>query len=230
MSQTVTTNADEDKAVPDDGTLGSDFELTANDKVQLDIDDAPFLHDPEEESPPPALALERAVTTRDEPKTGRSKKKLLAVVIILALVVVGIGSALTLFMLKKTTPPPPGGTADTPPVVVVPSAPPPPPLPAEYNLKLAPFWVPVKTQTNEERFLVGTFVLNTKDAVLNAEMEDKLPTLRDAIYYYLRNKDFTFLIDSANAETIRTELIEAINHYLIQGELKNLYFDQYLLQ
>ena len=110
---------------------------------------------------------------------------------------------------------------------MVPATPAAPPPPAEYNLKLAPFWVPVKTPANEDRFLVATFVLNTKDAVLNTEMQDKLTTLRDSIYYYLSNKDYAFLTDPASAESIREDLIEAINHYLVQGELKNLYFDQF---
>ena len=47
---------------------------------------------------------------------------------------------------------------------------------------------------------------------------------------YMEDKDFAFLIDPDNAETIREDLVVAINHYLVQGELKNLYFDQYLLQ
>ena len=38
------------------------------------------------------------------------------------------------------------------------------------------------------------------------------------------------MTDPASAESIREDLIEAINHYLVQGELKNLYFDQYILQ
>lgn len=228
MSQTVLTKQAQDNVIPDDGTLGGDFELTAKDKVQLDIDDAPFLLDPEEETHPPALSGERPLPTTQAPPK-KNKKKLLAVIVILTLVTVGIGTAVGLFVLKKTTPPP-IQTADTPPIVVVPPAPPAPPLPTEYNLKLDPFWVPVVTPTNEDRFMVGTFVLNTKDPVLYTEMQDKITTLRDAIYYYLKNKDFAFLLNSANAETIREDLVVAINHYLVQGELKNLYFDQYILQ
>ena len=230
MSQTVLTKQAQDKVIPDDGSLDSGFELTAKDKVQLDIDDAPFLLDPEEETPPPGVVSERPLLTTEKPKEGKSKKKLLAVIVILTLVTAGIGTAVGLFVLKKTTPPPIQTAADTPPVVVVPSTPPPPPLPAEYNLKLAPFWVPVITPANEERFMVATFVLNTKDPVLYTEMQDKITTLRDAIYYYMKNKDFAFLIDPDNAETLREDLVVAINHYLVQGELKNLYFDQYLLQ
>ncbi len=235
MSQTATTKTESGKVIPDEGTLDGDFELTANDKVQLDIDDAPFLLDPdEEEAPPPVLSAERSLITRETTETGKGKKKLIAVIIILALATAGIGTAIGLFVLKKSgwrkSPTTATAATDTPPVVVVPATPAAPPPPAEYNLKLAPFWVPVKTPANEDRFLVATFVLNTKDAVLNTEMQDKLTTLRDSIYYYLSNKDYAFLTDPASAESIREDLIEAINHYLVQGELKNLYFDQYILQ
>ena len=229
MSQTVTNTSESGKIIPDEGALGNEFELTAKDKVQLDIDDAPFLLDPdEEESPPPAVASANSLLKKEAPKQGKSKKKLIVVVSLLILAVIGIAAAVGYFLLEKKTPPP--VAAENPPVVVVPDEPAPPPLPAEYNLKLAPFWVPVTTPEGENRFLVATFVLNTKDAILNTEMQDRLVTLRDSIYYYLSNKDYAFLLDPANAETIRAELLEAINHYLVQGELKNLYFDQYLLQ
>lgn len=76
MSQTATTKTESGKVIPDEGTLDGDFELTANDKVQLDIDDAPFLLDPdEEEAPPPVLSAERSLITRETTETGKGKKK-----------------------------------------------------------------------------------------------------------------------------------------------------------
>lgn len=116
MSQTATTKTESGKVIPDEGTLDGDFELTANDKVQLDIDDAPFLLDPdEEEAPPPVLSAERSLITRETTETGKGKKKLIAVIIILALATAGIGTAIGLFELKKNTPPPLTAATDTPP-------------------------------------------------------------------------------------------------------------------
>lgn len=70
MSQTVTNTSESGKIIPDEGALGNEFELTAKDKVQLDIDDAPFLLDPdEEESPPPAVASANSLLKKEDRKS-----------------------------------------------------------------------------------------------------------------------------------------------------------------
>ena len=75
MSQTATTKTESGKVIPDEGTLDGDFELTANDKVQLDLDDAPFLHDPdEEEAPLPFFPRSVLSLPGKRPKQERAKK------------------------------------------------------------------------------------------------------------------------------------------------------------
>lgn len=213
----------EEKATPDEGTLAAgEFESLAGQKVQLDIDDAPFLLDPDDEPPPPATTESQAPVPA-EPASGSSKKKLLLAAGVVLLLV---AAAVWFFVLRT----PPDIVAPPEPPVIVVSTPKGPTVPREFTTKLEPFWVPLTDTEGKTRFLVATFVLSTPEDAINQEIQDKLVTLRDAIFYYLRNKDYRFLLDAANAETIREDLLGTINNYIVQGELKNLYFDNYLMQ
>lgn len=213
----------EEKATPDEGTLAAgEFESLAGQKVQLDIDDAPFLLDPDDAPPPPATT-ESQPPVPAEPASGSSKKKLLLAAGVFLLLV---AAAVWFFVLRT---PPDIVAPPEPPVIVVPT-PKGPSVPREFTIRLEPFWVPLTDTEGETRFLVATFVLSTPEDGINQEIQDKLVTLRDAIFYYLRNKDYRFLLDAANAETIREDLLGTINNYIVQGELKNLYFDNYLMQ
>lgn len=214
----------EEKAKPDEGTLApGEYESLAGQKVQLDIDDAPFLLDPEDE--PDALPAPVASTAPAVPEKNGRKKKLI-IIGGAALLLLLIVAAAVWFFVFKAPPPPPAPEA---PVIVVPSKVE-PVLPKEYSLKLEPFWVPLVSQDGQQRFLVATFVVATESGLLYQEMEDKLLIVRDALFYYLRNKDYDFLTNPENAETIRTDLCGSVNNYLVQGELKNLYFDSFLVQ
>lgn len=214
----------EEKATPDEGPLApGEFESLAGQKVQLDIDDAPFLLDPDDE--PSDLPAPLPDTAPVVPKSSRLKKKLLiigAAVLVLLL----IAAALAWFFFFKAPPPPPAPEA---PVIVVPSKVE-PLLPKEYSLKLEPFWIPLQSQDGQPRFLVATFVIATENGLLYQEIEDKLFIVRDALFYYLRNKDYDFLTNPDNVETIRSDLCGSVNNYLVQGELNTLFFDSYLLQ
>ena len=158
-----------------------------------------------------------------EEKPRRNTKKLMAAVFFILLLA---GAAIWFFVFRQA---PDIVAPPEPPVIVVPT-PKAPTIPKEFSTKLAPFWIPLVDDEGKSRFLVATFVLSTPEDQVNQEIQDKLVTLRDAIFYYLRNKDYHFLLDAANAETIRADLLGTINNYIVRGELHSLYFDSYLLQ
>ncbi|HJA09225.1 MAG TPA: flagellar basal body-associated FliL family protein [Candidatus Mailhella merdigallinarum] len=213
----------EEKATPDEGTLAAgEFESLAGQKVQLDIDDAPFLLDPDDMPEVPATTESKPPAPVEE-KPRRNTKKLMAAVFFILLLA---GAAIWFFVFRQA---PDIVAPPEPPVIVVPT-PKAPTIPKEFSTKLAPFWIPLVDDEGKSRFLVATFVLSTPEDQVNQEIQDKLVTLRDAIFYYLRNKDYHFLLDAANAETIRADLLGTINNYIVRGELHSLYFDSYLLQ
>lgn len=212
-----------EKAKPDEGTLAAgEFESLAGQKVQLDIDDAPFLLAPEEEPPLPAA------TESQPPAPVKEKKKINKKLLLIAgLLVVALMAAAIWFFLFRA---PPDIVAPPEQQIIVVPTPKGPIIPREFTTKLEPFRVPLTDDEGNTRFLEATFVLSTPEDRVNVEIGDKLLILRDAIFYYLRNKDYHFLLDPANAETIRGDLLGTINNYIVQGELKNLYFDRYLMQ
>lgn len=214
----------EHKATPDEGTLAAgEFESMAGQKVQLDIDDAPFLLDPDEVPGVPAPRESQAPATAVEEKPRRNRKTLIAAALIILLLA---ATAMWFFVFRQT---PDIVAPPEPPVVVVPT-PKAPAVPREFTTTLEPFWVPVVDGEGKSRFLVATFVLSTPEDQVNQEIQDKKIVLRDAIFYYLRNKDYRFLLDAANAETIRADLLGTINNYIVRGELPNLYYDGKLMR
>lgn len=221
-------DAVKEKAKPDDGTLVADeFEALAGQKVQLDIDDAPFLLDTgEKPAEVPAIKVD-APPAKVEPAAPPPNKKKL---IIAGLAVVIVAAAVAAYLLLFGGDAPPTEDVPTAPVIVVPTPPELPTGPSEFITTLAPFWVDLVNEQGQHRFLIASFVLATTDDELNLEITDKVITLRDAIFYYLRNKNYAFLVDPANSELIRSDLLGTVNNYLISGALKSLYFDSYLVQ
>lgn len=213
------------KAQPDVGTLNVEVVSKSDTKVALDIDDAPFLLD-EEETPPMApdkLPVEVSGKNDAAAAAAARKKKRLQmlggglVVLILACV------ALWWFMFR--TPPP--VTTVEPEVIVVPTPPAATP-PQDYPIDFAPFWVELPDGKGGVVFLVCKFTALSKTAALAQEARNKILVLRDAVYFYLKNKPYQFLLDPANAATIKADLDSVLSGYLAGGKIDGMLFESYL--
>ena len=122
----------EEKATPDEGTLAAgEFESLAGQKVQLDIDDAPFLLDPDDMPEVPATTESKPPAPVEE-KPRRNTKKLMAAVFFILLLA---GAAIWFFVFRQA---PDIVAPPEPPVIVVPT-PKAPTIPKEFSTKLAPF-------------------------------------------------------------------------------------------
>lgn len=196
-------------------------------KVELDLDDAPFLQ--ADEKAPPAATHEAAVPDVNEEeaeKARRKKKKMITMGAIGALVLIVAVVAVWWFFFRGP-PPPPGPEPLKPEVVVVPRAVA-PGGPAEIVREFAPFIVPVKEADGRDSFLVCKFSAITQDASVNREIDQQRVALRDAIYYYLRSKDSAFLQNARNGPEIKKDLLSVFNDYLTQGKLEDILFESYL--
>jgi flagellar FliL protein len=80
------------------------------------------------------------------------------------------------------------------------------------------------------RFLVCKFAAVTTNEELSAELEQKNTILRDAIFYYLKNKDLTYLSDKENVETLKTDILSVINQYLSVARLETLLIEKYMVK
>ncbi len=202
-------------------------------KVELDLDDAPFLMEEEEPEPEPQPKAETAPAKAEEPPPAKKRlnfKALLKDKRVLA----GAGSALVLLVAAafflfsspaEETPPPPKPEAQT-----AEEAPKEPAKPTEYYIKWEPFWVEFTDAEGNVRFLVCRFTGLTSNEVLKAEAEAKQITLRDTIYYYLTHKDKEFLGNTANAETLKRDILAVVNQYLTTGQVDQVLLEDYVIK
>lgn len=206
----------------------------ATQKVDLDLDDAPFLEDEEEEEveleevPEAPAPDEEPTEKKGLPAIFRNKLFYMGLVIILLLVVIAY------LLFSPSDAPPPAPAPEPEPVIEEPlpelEPEPEPELPGEILLRLDPFLIEQKDEKGAIRFLEVRLVLNTTDEGLARQFKQETFTVRNALFYYLKNKDLQFLSDEKNADKLKTELLAVINQYMGFGQFETLLFEQYLVR
>lgn len=210
-------------------------------KVELDLDDAPFLDEEPEPSKtpetPPQAESSPKLPAPDAPKASNFKDRLLAhkKKLIIAggafvlLLVVGIG--VNFFLFRSPTPPPPAPEPEARKVLLPDK---PPPLPAaaapKYQLAWESFWVEQRDSEGAIRFLVTTFTIPTDSAQLYSEMQVKKVILRDAIFYYLRNRPFMLFSDPEKVAALKRDLMTVINEHVASGKVEDIFIENYLVK
>lgn len=221
----------EDKAQIDGAPLSVEaFAGKTAAKVALDIEDAPFLAEKEE----PKLAEsakeetpERDTAAEDAARAAAlRRRKQLIVFGLLGLLAFIIAVALWFFVLRDVPdqgPPDPSAT-----VIVVPS---PASIvgPTEIPVAFEDFWVPQKDSAGALRFLRVHFSTQVTEEKFAREIKDKTLTLRDAVYYYLRNKPLEFMLEPTNLPVIKQDIADILNGYLTSGKVEDLYFENFLI-
>ncbi len=206
-------------------------------KVELDLEDAPFLSDVEEEEPSEAIAFDEEPSSPEQgTEEGQSKKKLFIIggiasvilAIILALVLGGNDKP-----QEQAPPPQPAPVEEIQEEQATP-APEPEPAPVvepeEIQVRFDPFFVEYTSKKDELRFLEITPVFCTTRSVLADNLRREKPTVRYALYYFLQSKDVDFLADQANVETLKQELLAVTNQYMALGTFETLLFEHYLVK
>ena len=212
------------KAQPDVGTLNVEVSTKSDAKVALDIEDAPFLQ--EKKTPVPLDTGELAVPEPEAPEEdGKSDKKKKIILAGGGALLVILLSVAAWWFLLRTPPPPP--VAVEPEIIRVPS-PPKAAVATDFIVSFDPFWVEVPDGKGGVVFLVAKFAAVTRNEALAQEARNKTITLRDAVYYYLKNKPYTFLIDPANIATIKNDLNSVLSGYLAGGKIDDMLFESYL--
>lgn len=203
-------------------------------KVELDLEDAPFLddddEDDEEEEEEDEFPLEEPEPDEDEEPWYKKKKIIIPAA---AGVLVLLGALIGYLLLSPASeeqPAEPTPETETLEEEVPPPPPPPEPEEQEFLVPMAPFWVERRDEQGNIRFLVCQFTGVTTNEKLSFEMTQKTTILRDAIYYYLRNKDLTFLSDKNNAEALKSDILSVVNQYLSVDRLELLLIEQYLVK
>lgn len=194
-------------------------------KVELDLDDAPFLQAEEKDMPTASHADVVPEAPDDEAdKARKRKKKLLILGGVALLLLIAAGVAIWWFFFRAAPPAVPGLE---PEIIVVPSVPA-DTGPSDIVRPFAPFIIPLKEADGRTHFLVCKFSAITTDPNINREVDQQRIALRDAIYYYLKSKDSAFLLNAHNVPEIKQELLSIFNDYLTHGKLEDILFESYL--
>ena len=224
------------KAKLDDSELSDDLPKALQ-KVDLDLDDAPFLEDEPEEAPPAqeeSGPSETPVVDDSAAKSAR-KKRLIVIGLIVALLLGG-GAAAYFLLLKKPAPKAPveeqlPHEEPAPPPQMPPPPPPEPPAPKpEIVLAMDPFFIELIDQKGRSRFLTIRFTAATHEHAVELEFKRNAIVVRDAVYYYLKNKSLEFLTDKNNAETLKKDVLSVINQFIGAQPLDNLLIEDYLVK
>jgi len=199
-------------------------------KVDLDLDDAPFLEEEEEvkpEAPKPKKEVSLAGDEAEKPAPKDRKKLIIigaaALVLVLAL---GLGAK---FLFFKGKAPPAADKAsqsaaqDNSTQAAAPELP-------EIQVRMEPFWVEQKGEGDEVRFLIARILLSTREDSVAKEFQSRIMQARNAVFYYLKNKDVQFLADEKNAEKMKSELLMVVNQYVSDGKFDTLLFEEYVVK
>lgn len=194
-------------------------------KVELDLDDAPFLQqeeEPKEKQEEPATSPSQEKENEEEPTPPPKKKKWLLIGII-ALFLILIGGGYFLFF-NKTAPPPPTPVEQSPKETKQT-----PPPPEEKVIPLKQFLVELKNKKKQPLFLEIKLSFATTNNRLEWEIKRKKIVLRDAIYYYLTNKEYNFLANTKNIPKLKQDILNVVNQYLNNGQLKKILIEHYVI-
>jgi len=219
---------DQTKAKLDDSELSDDLPKSLQ-KVDLDLDDAPFLEDEEEEEPEIAAPESVSEEEEDETPTPWWKKKQIVFPGAGALLLL-LGAAVYFLFFSAEPPPPPPPPQEIVEEQPVEEAPPPPPVLETITITLDPFLVEETDAKGQTRFLSVKFSTTTTNPDTEKEIKANIVVLRDAIYYYLKNKSLTFLSDKKNGDALKQDILSVVNQFLSSEPLDNLLIEDYLVK
>lgn len=189
-------------------------------KVELDLEGAPFLEPEPEDVPAEVAGGGQSHADAEELEAGgkpqkKNRKKLFIIfgAIFVGIVLIAIVALYFLLFSVETQKELPPDVA----VVVVPTGPPPlePSQVSKFNIAWEPFWVEVADPEGEIRFVYCKVILVTDNQRIALQLEQKKMTIRDAVYYYLRHKPYSFLADLRQLDVLKDEMLNIINYYII---------------
>ena len=80
------------------------------------------------------------------------------------------------------------------------------------------------------RYLRVTMDLELGNSEMESEVNQRLPQVRDSILMILPTKRFEDINTVQGKTTLRDEMMETINAYLLKGKITNIYFKEFVVQ
>jgi len=166
---------------------------------------------------------------KEAPKDGEAggkKKKKLLIIIIAAVLVLAIGGGVaTFFLLKKDEPPPEEkNPAQDVPVPELEQAPEIGPM-----VNIEEFIVNI-ISSDTPHYVKASLTVELSNEQVKAEVEQRMPQMRDAVLLLIGNKTFEELQDLQGKKQLKAELLSKINSFLRTGKVKSVYFTNFVVQ
>lgn len=203
---------------------GDAFLESGKNKVELDLEDAPFLNEePEAEEKTKTEEDQGNPDNKEKTEDGKKpdkKKKFIIIGAIAAVLLLVIGGAAGYLLMSDD---------EILPNIIVVANPEVQAPPKAFELKLDPFVIQCIDSNGKIHFVKGSFILSTVHEDVFFEISNNQKVLRDAMYYYLEIQDPEILLDSANHQIIKNGLFETVNKYVMNGSIDHLYIDSLLI-
>jgi flagellar FliL protein len=219
-----------DPAKPAEVAIDTSETTRGAQKVELDLDDAPFLEEEEEvkaEPAKPAAAVSFDTPKEEKPPLDKKKLIIIGAAAFIVLIAAAIGFKLLFFKGKPDSVQTEQTSSTAPASDNATAAEPEKP---EIHVRMEPFWIEQKAGPDETRFLIVRMLLGTREPAIAKEFDARLMSARNAVFYYLKNKDVQFLTDEANTEQLKNELLMVINQYVTDGKFDTLMFEEYVVK
>ena len=97
------------------------------------------------------------------------------------------------------------------------------------QVSLEPFWVVYDTKDNFRQFHLG-IDLSIKGKDPAWELEKKIPVIRDSLYYFLKNKQIQEISDKDNISELKKEIQTVVNNNLSNGKVDKVLIQKYLVE
>ena len=81
-----------------------------------------------------------------------------------------------------------------------------------------------------KRYLRVTMALEIDDPEAVTAFENRLPQVRDAILMILPTKKYEDVSSTEGKIALRTEIMEKVNSLVTKGQVKNIYFTEFVVQ
>ncbi len=84
--------------------------------------------------------------------------------------------------------------------------------------------------SNGERYLKAVITLEVHDNEIQAELEKRLPQIKNQVNNILSSKSITQVQTNSDRERLRREIQNRINSLLVTGRISNVYFEEFVYQ
>jgi len=157
---------------------------------------------------------------------GKKNKKLIlfaiGALVLVAVIIVG-GS----FFIEKKQPPPeekkqPAQSVPVPDLSQKPDIGP--------MIEVKEFIVNIISQDNNLHYVKATLSIEVSSPSAQAEVNQRMPQIRDAILMLVGNKTYEELQDLQGKRQLKSEMISKINTFLRTGRVNNIYFTDFVVQ